>query len=119
MKIRNPFVVVCTLAALAPAAPWAHAQVLEGTPIAVREKPPKDQNRFKGEVIAATNSSITVRDATNERRICTFTYSPALSDKMKGIMARGVYQPGDKVKIRYHSQTGEAWNIKGKPSAPL
>jgi hypothetical protein len=118
MKVRNPFIAVCILMISALTAPWAHAQVVEAAPIVVHEKVPSDRSRFKGEVISATNSSITVRDAGNDRRIRTFSYSPALGDKMKGVMDRGGYQPGDKVDIRYHSRTDQAWNIKGKPSVP-
>jgi len=118
MKIRKLFIAVCVLTLGTLAAPWVHAQVVEGAPIVIHEKPPSDQSRFMGEVISATNSSITVRDAGNDRRIRTFSYSPALSNKMKGVMDRGGYQPGDKVEVRYHSRTGQACNIKGKPSVP-
>lgn len=96
MRVPNLFIAACILAATAAAAPWTHAQVVEGTPIVIHEKVPSDRSRFKGEVISATDASITVRDAGNDRRIRTFSYSPELSNKMKGVIDLAATSPATK-----------------------
>ena len=53
---------------------------------------------------------------TDVRELHTFTYSPAIRDKMQKIFNAGGYQYGDKVVIWYKSGTDVALKIKGKPS---
>jgi Spy/CpxP family protein refolding chaperone len=48
----------------------------------------------------------------------TFTYSPAIRDKMQNIFNAGGYQYGDKVVVWYKRGEDVAFKIKGKPSKP-
>jgi hypothetical protein len=120
--MRIPSAIAAAGFLLLASAPMLRAQtqsnLIIGGPVRIAPKPPGDSHRFRGEVIAATNSAITVRDGKNERMIRTFTYSPALHDKMRAMTSRRGYQPGDKVSIHYHQQHNEAYAIDGKPSAP-
>jgi hypothetical protein len=98
----------------------ARAQVTTAPPIVVKVKTPKPkQDRFKGEVLHADALSIIVRDRKDPRFIRTFTYTPKVKDKMDKIFARGGYQYGDKVQIRYEAGKDVALAISGKPSKPL
>jgi hypothetical protein len=118
MTIPSVLIALPLFCALMPGALQASAQT---TPQATVKGPvaiasPKDDHCFRGEVIAATNASITARDRQDERCIHTFTYSPNLAAKMQHIIAHGNYQPGDKVEISCHGGNNEAYSIKGKPS---
>jgi hypothetical protein len=62
------------------------------------------------------NQSLQVRDLTVVPGLHTFTYSPAIRDKMQKVFDAGGYQYGDLVVIWYKSGTTVALNIKGKPS---
>ena len=62
------------------------------------------------------NQSLQVRDLAVVPGLHTFTYSPAIRDKMQKLFDAGGYQYGDLVIIWYQSGTTVALNIKGKPS---
>lgn len=87
-------------------------------PVVIAPGATKDKHCFLGEVIASTIAAITVRDRRDERRIRTFTYSPNLAAKMAGIVAKGNFQPGDKVEISCRVGRNEAYAIKDNPSVP-
>ncbi|HYL45497.1 MAG TPA: hypothetical protein VEU52_00580 [Candidatus Limnocylindrales bacterium] len=115
------FVLAGALAALffafAPAP--ARAQSIGiAQPIIVKQSPPKGV-WLKAEVIHADSTSIMVRDQESERKIYTFSYSEKIQGHMDKIMAKGGYQSGDKVKIRYVPGYALALDIKGKPSKPI
>lgn len=101
----------------------AQAQVTTGAPIIVKvktKKPPKPKmETFKGEVIHMDAGSIEVRDPNNSFIVHTFTYSDALKKKLKTLFARGGYQFGDRVQIKYVAGSTVAQEIKGKPSKPF
>jgi hypothetical protein len=82
--------------------------------LAVRR--PQPGLRFKGEVVHADMGSIIVRDRKNERVIRTFSYSEKAREQMETIMARGGFQFGDKVEIRYEERRDVALEIRGGPS---
>jgi hypothetical protein len=122
MTIRSAFLALPLFCILISGVRGAYAQntsqaIVRG-PIAIASPASKDKHCFRGEVIAATNAAITVRDRRDERRIRTLTCSPDLAAKMRDIVAHGNFQPGDKVKISCHARHNEAYAIKGKPSAP-
>jgi hypothetical protein len=102
--------------ALAPAP--ARAQMSDTPAIVVKQKPVK-QVWLNAIVIHADNSSIMVHDAKNSLAITTFTFAPALRDKMQKILDNGGYQSGDKVKILYEPGKTEAIDVRGRPSKPL
>ena len=87
-------------------------------PIIVKQSPPKGA-WLKAEVIHADSTTIMVREQANERKIYTFSYSDKAQAHMDKIMAKGGYQSGDKVKIRYVPGYAVAMDIKGKPSKPI
>ena len=62
------------------------------------------------------NQSLQVRGLAGVPTLHTFTYSPAIRDKMQKVFNAGGYQYGDKVVVWYRSGTEVALNIKGKPS---
>ena len=105
------------------AAPAARAQVTMGKPITVKvktAKPPKQHfDTFKGIVLHMDARSIIVRDPKNSAIVKTFSYSPALSKKLTKLIARGGYQYGDRVRVKYKSGGTEAEGISGRASKPL
>jgi len=117
------------LAALALAAGFAaggtvaRAQSVDLPGIQINAKPKKVAQyvKFKGEVLHADSASIMVRDPNDTRFIHTFTYSPKVKEQMDRIIAKGGYQYGDKVEVRYQPGQGQdvAIAIKGKPSKPI
>jgi hypothetical protein len=62
--------------------------------------------------------SLQVRSLADIRELHTFTYSPAIRDKMQNIFNAGGYQYGDKVVVWYKRGEDVAFKIKGKPSKP-
>jgi hypothetical protein len=62
------------------------------------------------------NQSLQVRELAVVPGLHTFTYSPAIRDKMQKLFDAGGYQYGDLVVIWYQSGTTVALNIKGKLS---
>ena len=119
MKSFRTLLIVLSLAGgMAAAALPVCAQVSEAPPIRVKVKTPKAQN-FKGEVLHADAVSILVRDRKDSRFIRSFTYSAKVKEQMDKILARGGYQYGDKVEIRYQVGQDVALAIKGRPSKPL
>lgn len=123
MKFSHFTFVFVLAAAMGLAALPAQAQVTTGTPITVRvktRKPPKPKTEtFKGEVVYMNAGSISVRDPKNTLIVRTFTYSAALKKKLQTLIARGGYQFGDKVQIRYVAGSSVAEGIKGKASKPF
>lgn len=105
-------------AGLAVAGGTAYAQVSDAPLIRVKVKTPKSQH-FKGEVLHADAISMVVRDRKDPRFIRTFTYAPKVKEQMDKVLARGGYQYGDKVEIRYQAGDDVALAIKGRPSKPL
>jgi len=103
-----------TLAAVAPvfAAP---AQVTTTAPIVIKQPKPKLE-KFKGQVLSATITSLIVQSSDNEKMVRTFLYSPKVRDKMLAIIDRGGYQHGDKVTVVTEPGSNVAVDIKGKPS---
>ncbi|MBI3404879.1 MAG: hypothetical protein HY046_05430 [Acidobacteria bacterium] len=102
---------------LAFATTFANAQVNTGKPVVL--KPPKHKLAvFKGEVLSATNYSVTVRNPENNLQLRTFTYSPECREKMQKIIDAGGFQHGDKIQIQYEPGTDVIIKFKGKPSKP-
>lgn len=121
MKSFRTLLVAFSLAgSIAACGGTARAQVSEAPPIRVKVKVPKARpGRFKGEVLHADSVSMMVRDRKDPRFIRTFTYSPKVKEQMDKIIARGGYQYGDKVEIRYQTGQDVALAIKGRPSKPI
>lgn len=104
---------VLCVAILASTAPEASAQ--SGAAPA-----PEAQKTLKGrfEVLHMLYQSLQVRSLSDMRELHTFTYSPAIRDKMQNIFNAGGYQYGDKVVVWYKHGEDVAFKIKGKPSKP-
>ena len=62
--------------------------------------------------------SLQVRGVADARELHTFTYSPAIRNKMQNILNAGGYQFGDNVVVWYKPGENIAYKIKGKPSKP-
>jgi hypothetical protein len=62
--------------------------------------------------------SLQVRSVADARELHTFSYSPAIRDKMQNILNAGGYQFGDNVVVWYKPGENIAYKIKGKPSKP-
>lgn len=119
MKSFRTLLVAFSLAGtIAACGGTARAQVSEAPPIRVKVKVPRPE-RFKGEVLHADSISMMVRDRRDPRFVRTFTYSPKVREQMEKIIARGGYQYGDKVEIRYQAGQDVALAIKGRPSKPI
>jgi hypothetical protein len=98
-------------AALASSAPVASAQPF---PPPVPQTQPIIKTQF--EVLHMLYQSLQVRSLVDMRELHTFTYSPAIRDKMQNVFNAGGYQYGDKVVVWYQRGTNVALKIKGKPS---
>lgn len=96
----------------------AVAQVQTGKPITIKQPKVKKIEKFKGEVLAATNIQIIVRSQTDANIVKTFSFTPELREKMIKIIDEGGYQAGDKVEIQHAPNSNVAVKIKGKPSKP-
>jgi hypothetical protein len=92
-------------------APQAGAQ---GVPSSTPQTAKVIKTQF--EVLHMLYQSLQVRSLADMRELHTFTYAPALRDKMQAIFNAGGYQYGDKVVVWYRQGTAIALNIKGKPS---
>lgn len=118
----------CAAAVLAVAAPSARAQVAEpirapistdtNTPIVVKQKPARAV-WLRAEVIHSDRQTLIVREADNAMAIHTFTFSARAKDKMEQVQDEGGYQTGDHVRVLWIPGSGEALNIKGRPSKPI
>jgi hypothetical protein len=97
----------------ASSAPQASAQSAPA-PAPEAEKPIK----VRFEVVRMLYQSLQVRSLADIRELHTFTYSPAIRDKMQNIFNAGGYQYGDKVVVWYKRGEDVAFKIKGKPSKP-
>ena len=62
--------------------------------------------------------SLLVHGVADARELHTFTYSPAIRDKMQNFLKAGGYQFGDDVVVWYKPGENIAYKIKGKPSKP-
>ena len=62
------------------------------------------------------NQSLQVRELAVVPGLHTFTYSPAIRDKMQNVLNAGGYQYGDQVVVWYRQGTNVALKITGKPS---
>jgi hypothetical protein len=120
MKLYNKLAIAAAVIAALPLCPL-RAQIDTAKPITTRtvrtvkvEKPKWKQ----WDVIAASNSGLTVRDPESERTIVTFTYSDKVRDKMQKIIDNGGYQYGDKVRIHHVEGQTLALDLKGRPSRP-
>lgn len=63
-------------------------------------------------------NAIQVRGIANPLENHTFSYSPAIRDKMQKVFNQGGYQYGDQVEIWYERGADVALKIKGKRSKP-
>jgi hypothetical protein len=104
---------VLCFAGLASSAPEANAQ---SAPASAPDTQKPIKVRF--EVVHMLYQSLQVRSLADMREIHTFTYSPAIRDKMQNIFNAGGYQYGDKVVVWYKRGEDVAFKIKGKPSKP-
>ena len=119
MKSSNILAAAFAFAAgLALAAAPVRAQMSDTPAIVVKQQPVK-KVWLNAVVIHADNNSIMVHDAKNSLAVTTFTFSPALRDKMQKILDNGGYQSGDRVKILYEPGKTEAIDVRGRPSKPL
>jgi hypothetical protein len=113
-------VILCAGAvALAPSS--VRAQITgdsSAAPLVVKQSPMKAQ-WLKAEVIHADQQTIIVREADDEMKIHTFTYSEKAKSKISKVLDAGGYQTGDHVKIRWIPGTAEALDIKGRPSPAI
>jgi hypothetical protein len=123
MKSYRILAALVVAAAFAAGGTAARAQSIDLPGIQINAKPKKPQQyvKFKGEVLHADSASIMVRNPDDTRFIHTFTYSPKVKEQMDKIIAKGGYQYGDRVVIRYQPGQGQdvAIAIKGKPSKPI
>ena len=118
-NIRFEFAGALAALCLALAPSPARAQSIGiAQPIIIKQSPPKGA-WLKAEVIHADSTTIMVREQANERKIYTFSYSDKAQAHMDKVMAKGGYQSGDIVKIRYIPGYAVAMDIKGKPSKPI
>jgi hypothetical protein len=69
-------------------------------------------------VMQMTYQSLQVHGVSDARELHTFTFSPAIRDKMQNILKVGGYQFGDNVVVWYKPGENIAYKIKGKPSKP-
>jgi hypothetical protein len=115
-KIFSAAFVIAVGIALA-AAP-VRAQMSDTPAVVVKQQPVK-KLWLNAVVIHADNNSIMVHDAKNSLTVSTFTFAPALRDKMQRILDNGGYQSGDKVRILYEPGKTEAIDVRGRPSKPL
>ena len=124
-SIVRQFGLALSAAALLVCAPVTGAQsqpqsVDTSQPIVVKSSKPKPKREiFRGEVMNATSTAITVRSRDNGNAIRTFSYSDAVRDRMQKIIDAGGYQYGDRVTIETDAGSNVARSIKGKPSRPL
>jgi hypothetical protein len=122
MKLERIVFAVALVAAASLSVPSARAQVTTGKPITVRIKTPKPPKphygTFKGQVLHMDSQSIIVRDPKNTSIVKTFSYTPELSKKLNNLIARGGYQYGDRVQVRYASGGTVAQSITGRASKP-
>jgi len=95
----------------------AGAQVTSA-PIVVQQKPVKNV-WLKASVIHADGNTIIVQDQKNSLAVYTFSFTPALRDRMQRILDAGGYQYGDKVYILYEPGQTVAKDVRGKPSRAL
>jgi hypothetical protein len=116
-KISGLLIAAGITAGLLGAAAPARAQI-SSEPMVVKQNPPK-KVWLKAAVIHADGNSMIVQDEKNSLMVYTFTFSPALRDRMQRISDAGGYQYGDKVHILYNSGETVALDVRGKPSKPL
>lgn len=91
------------------------AQVTISTPLKIEAAKPRKE-KFKGEVLAATRVTITVRSRKNYNVVQTFTYGGKLAAKVKKWFDDNkIFQHGDRVEIEYLAGTTKAIKINGKP----
>ena len=111
---------LCAGAALLGPAP-ARAQITGDStaPAVVVKQSAVKAQWLRAEVIHADQQSIIVREAGNEMKIHTFTYSEKAKNKISRVLDAGGYQTGDHVKIRWIPGTAEALDIKGRPSPAI
>ena len=123
MKNYRIFAALVVAAGFAACAGAVRAQSIDVPGIQINAKPKKAKPyiKFKGEVMHADSVSIMVRNPDDTRFIHTFLYSPKVKEQMDKIIAKGGYQYGDKVVVRYLPEQGNevAIAIKGKPSKPI
>jgi hypothetical protein len=102
------------LICFAVVASFATEACAQSAPPSQTEKPVK----VRFEVVHMLYQSLQVRSLADMREIHTFTYSPAIRDKMQNIFNAGGYQYGDKVVVWYKRGQDVAFKITGKPSKP-
>lgn len=100
---------VISAAVIASGAPPASAQDASSAP-------PDKIIKARFEVLHMMPLAIQVRSVSNMYEIHTFTYAPAIRDKMQNMFNEGGYQYGDKVDVWYRRGEEVALKIKGKAS---
>lgn len=122
MKLERIAFAVGLMTAACLVIPSARAQMTTGKPITVKiktPKPPKPHiDSFKGLVLHMDAQSIIVRDPKNTAVVKTFSYSPELLKKLQKLIARGGYQYGDTVRVKFKSGETVAQSITGRASKP-
>jgi hypothetical protein len=122
MKNYKIFAAVILCAGVAVLAPTpVRAQITgdsSAAPVVVKQTPVKAR-WLKAEVIHADQNTIIVREADNEMKVHTFTYTEKARNKISRVLEAGGYQTGDHVKIRWIPGTAEALDIKGRPSPAI
>ena len=112
--------ILCALVTmLAPSPVRAQITGDSSAPAVVVKQTPVKAQWLKAEVIHADQQTIIVREADNEMKIHTFTYSEKAKYKISKVLDAGGYQTGDHVKIRWIPGTAEALDIKGRPSPAI
>jgi hypothetical protein len=117
MKISRAFALIVLLASAAGVfAQDSTVQVTNLNSPAVVQKSLSKAVWLKAEVVHADRNTIVVREEGNHLAIHTFTYGPALKDRMEAIADQGGFQSGDRVKILYKQGQTVALKIHGKPT---
>ena len=118
-KIFAAVIVCAGVSALAPAPVRAQITGDSSAPAVVVKQTPVKARWLKAEVIHADQQTIIVREADDEMKIHTFTYSEKAKNKISRVLDAGGYQTGDHVKIRWIPGSAEALDIKGRPSPAI
>jgi hypothetical protein len=110
LAVFSRLAIACTLCAVS-----TFAQTEAGPPVRTKQLTPK-LLWFKAEVVHFDRNSIIVRQVGNELDIRTFTYAASAQPKVEKVFAKGGFQYGDRIRIRYRSGGSVALSIRGKPS---
>jgi hypothetical protein len=118
-KIFAAAILCAGAASLAPSPVRAQITGDSSDPAVIVKQSAAKAEWLRAEVIHADQQAIIVREAGDEMKIHTFTYSQKAKDKISRVLNAGGYQTGDHVRIRWIPGTAEALDIKGKPSPAI